>query len=164
MLSVEVTLAVMGAAEGSWYSVPGSSKDVRYSASFANSNSGLSFGVFQFDVATNGAGQVGFREILKIGVDNKVIDQTSADRIFVEAATRNARAKLSQNDVQLANSALKVLLSRAIVDRLDRARAVTEATNVGQMISRAATRWSAKGIAVGPVLTDKSKENITLSA
>ena len=55
MPTLEQTLLIAGAAEGSFFNTT----DVRYKPSVANEKSGLSFGIFQFDVSTNDeAGQL----------------------------------------------------------------------------------------------------------
>ena len=92
MTTIDQTLAIAGAAEGSYYNVKGGKKDVRYLATFANANSGLSFGVFQFDVATNTQGQSGFRDILSKRVNAKVIDKEASTRLYQAASMCRALA------------------------------------------------------------------------
>ena len=162
MPTVEQILAIVGAAEGSFYSV-GRSIDVRYRPSFANDKSGLSFGIFQFDVATNTQGQIGLRNILREGVSAKVIDQTASDRLYARASTRNAGAFMKAADQLTVTALLGATAAKTIIDSLDRRRAVSEGANVDKMISQAASVWTIKKVAA-PIFTSGQAGNLRLFA
>ena len=114
MATVQQTLAIIGAAEGSWYQAGGRSIDVRYAPSFANANSGMSFGTFQFDVATNIVAQTVLSDILNRAKGVKQIDSVTSSRIYAAASMRNAKLQMKPDDVRtvtLLMSARTVLVS-----------------------------------------------------
>lgn len=80
MRSVDKVLAIAGAAERS-YIASKPATDLRYTATFANENSGLSFGVFQFDVATNSAGKNVFRGILTQAISATILTPDGANNL-----------------------------------------------------------------------------------
>lgn len=163
MPSVDQILAIVGAAEGSFYSV-GRSVDVRYRPSFANDKSGLSFGTFQFDVATNTQGQIGFRNILRDGVTAKVIDQAASDRLYASASTRNAGAFMKAADKVTVATLLSTAAAKTIIDLLDRRRALSEGANIDTMINQAASVWAIKKVKADPIFTSGQASNLRLFA
>ena len=134
MTTQQQCISIVGAAEGSWFNAV----DRRYVASFANANSGLSFGTFQFDVATNIQGQTAFRDILARAVANKTIDQTTATRLYGGASKRNAKVHLAAVDVAVINELLGAQTAKTIINFADMQRAATVVNMIDGMISKAA--------------------------
>lgn len=153
MTSIDDTLTIAGAAEGSYYTAAGVSVDVRYRPSFAGTNSGMSFGVFQFDVATNPRGQAVFQSILQQAVAAKKIEKATSERLFKAAATRNAGAQMKPADRQIVITLLSDVSARAKIDAADRQRALSMATLIDSMIALAAKFWADKKIAGAAILT-----------
>ena len=162
MASSAQALAIVGAAEGSWYSA-GKSIDLRYAASFANANSGLSFGTFQFDVATNVQAQAVFRGILTRAVQAKTIDAVAMSRIYAGASARNAKVHLKKPDVDVVNALLASNSSKPAIDVADLQRATAYCHLVDGMIAKAAAIWQAKKI-TAPILTPGGAGNLRLFA
>jgi hypothetical protein len=150
--SVADTLAIIGAAEGSFYTA-GKTVDVRYIPSFANANSGLSFGTFQFDAATNFAAKTAFQDILTIGVDTKAIDTGGSHRLFAAATTRNAKPLFTEKDIAVITALMASTAGKSVIDMQDQMQAVSSASMVDTMIANAAAVWSGKGVKAAPVLT-----------
>lgn len=164
MPSVDQVLAIAGAAEGSFYTASGTSKDVRYKPSFANANSGLSFGVFQFDVATNTQGQAGLQTILRTGVDAKAIDQITSARIFKSASTRNAGVQMKSDDKKAIEKLFATSTAKTVIDALDKQRATTVSTLIESIMTQAEAKWKSKKI-VGPnILTAGQPARLRLFA
>lgn len=163
MTTIVSTLAIIGAAEGSWYSVGGRLIDLRYTPSFANTNSGMSFGTFQFDVATNTAGQAAYRTILAQAVTARTIDAVTSQRLYAGASIRNAKAHLKPADVTTITNLLRSPSARQIIDAADRMRANAVTTLIDGMISQAARVWAAKRI-TAPILTPGGAGNLRLFA
>ena len=163
MPTVDQILAIVGAAEGSFYSV-GRSIDVRYRPSFANDKSGLSFGTFQFDVATNTQGQIGFRNILRDGVAAKAIDKAASDRFYARGSTRNAGAFMKAADKDTVTTLFSTATAKSIIDSLDRRRAVSEGANIETMISQAALVWGTKKVIAAPIFTSGQTSHLRLFA
>ena len=149
MVDVATTLKIIGAAEGSWFNT----KDLRYTPSFANANSGLSFGVFQFDVAVNAQGKAGLSGILKTAVSSKTIDQVTSSRIYADAAKRNAKAFMKTADVTTVTKLLNLPASKLAINTLDNQRAVTEGGQIDAMIVSAAAFWRGKKITSAVIFT-----------
>jgi hypothetical protein len=165
MATTDEVLIFMGAAEGSWYTAGSISKDVRYRSSFANSNSGLSFGTFQFDCATNTRG----RYMLKKMLDDAVlanrreftahlgmeiasgrfgsfvllesVDAAAEVRIYAAATRRNAKAYISEMDRGLVDAVLGQPSSRTLIDRADADKAAADEADMARLIADAARHW-----------------------
>lgn len=164
MTAIANTLVIIGAGEGSWYSAGGRVVDVRYKPTLLpNANSGLSFGTFQFDVATNIEGQTAFRAILQQGVAAKTIDVAASQRLYTGASSHNAEAHLTAADVATITHLLGSPAARLIIDAADRARAGGATSVIDGMIGRAAQVWSARRI-TAPILTPGGTGNLRLFA
>lgn len=153
MTGIVQTLAIIGAAEGSNYIAGSVTIDVRYKPSFANAKSGLSFGAFQFDVATKPQGQATFRDILRQGVSAAKIDQAASNRLFASASTRNAGAVMTKDDKAIVTTLMGTTDAKRSIDSADQQRAMSVASLVDGMIARAATCWAGKGISGAAILT-----------
>jgi hypothetical protein len=160
MPDIKTILTIAGAAEGSYYSVRGGSKDDRYKPSFANATSGLSFGVFQFDVATNTEGKTGFRAML----DKGGIEKTAADRIYKAASTINAGALMKKADKEVVQALMVTPASKGIIDALDQQRARSCETTINAIIAQAASVWMKKLRKSAPILTPMQQGNLRLFA
>lgn len=143
MFKEDDVLTFMGAAEGSWYSVPGGSKDVRYAPSYANANSGLSFGVFQFDCSTNATARQVLKEILAAEKNKPGSTLTVADstRISGNARLANAGVRLSKADKAVLVKALARPTSQTLIYARDRERAASEQQNAATLIAVGRAAW-----------------------
>jgi hypothetical protein len=153
MTTAAQTLAIVGAAEGSWFSVGTKTVDVRYQPSFANANSGLSFGTFQFDVSTSSEGKEAFRTILKQAIMAKTIDEDKSNQLFKAAATANARALMTDEDVKTVSALMSTPAAKSVIDTRDELRAKTLQANIDGMIQKAAAVWAAKKIVSADIFT-----------
>jgi hypothetical protein len=161
--SIDQTLAIAGAAEGSWYTAAGMNVDLRYCPSFANANSGMSFGVFQFDCATNTTAQAVLQAILVNAVGVKSIDSATSKRIYRDATRRNSEHWFSDDDRAAITELLGGTYAKTSIDFADRARAASVQTWIDGIIAKAASAWRLKKI-TAPILTSGSKDNLVLFA
>ncbi len=166
LLDLTKTLAILGASEGTWYSAPGVSVDVRYKASFADVKGGsaLSFGVCQFDMSTNPSGRVAFKTMLMQAVATGTLNDATSTRIYLNAQSKHAKILLTQSDLSVVNSIL--LNSKATIDVLDGMWARSMCSLLISMINGAATYWSPKMSPPKrwPVLSFGTKECLILCA
>jgi hypothetical protein len=164
MTNLAKTLRIAGAAEGSFYSIQGVTVDVRYQPSFANKNSGLSFGVFQFDVSTNAKAQNVFRSILQFGVTANVIDSATDQRLYAQASVKNAGSQFNAADLQIVRGLMITDQAKAGIDAADLDRATSIANLIDGMILKAATAWAAKGVIGSAILTPGQRDCLRLFA
>lgn len=160
MTDIDKVLRIVGAAEGSYYS----NIDVRYTPSFAGVTSGLSFGIFQFDVHANADAKHVFESILAQGTADKSLDDKASDRLLGLAATKNAGALLQPADKAVITKLMATVASMGFIDAADRNRATTVGGLIDALIANAALKWTGKKIAVTPILTPGQADCLRLFA
>jgi Ca2+-binding RTX toxin-like protein len=135
---------VFGAAEGSFFSVPVNSEDVRYEASFSW-NGALTFGLSQLDIGHNQGAMDAFRRIMSEAVRRQMITQTQADTIIRVGARNGAESNLGSATIQQINTIFQQPFARTLIDAADTQRVNPLAWQIEAMMNGAAQRWSQAG-------------------
>ena len=157
---------IAGAAEGSFFN----NTDVRYKPSVANENSGLSFGVFQFDVSTNDEAKAALSAILRQAEVDGRIDARTADRIYDQAERRNAGGMMNTPDWQIAKALLANEDAQVMIDATTMKYAKRKMLEYNAMILQAKKVWESKVsknsslICDAGIFKDGSKDNLHLFA
>jgi hypothetical protein len=134
-------LKLLGAAEGSWFGAT----DKRYVCSFANSNSGLSFGISQFDVSVNGTAKSIFRNILSTAVAAKSLTAITADDLYRKASAGNGGALFVAAEIQTINGLLGQPNAKSAIDANDLTHANERGGAAGGAIDGAFRSWTTTG-------------------
>jgi trimeric autotransporter adhesin len=135
---------IFGAAEGSFYSVPVASVDVRYRASFSWSGA-LTYGLSQLDIGHNPIAMDYFRRIMDQAVSRNLISAQEAARIIQVGARDEAETNLGAAAIAQVNSILQHDFARDLINAADTQRVNPLAWRVEEMMNGAAARWAQAG-------------------
>lgn len=166
MPSLEQMLVIAGAAEGSFFNTI----DVRYKPSVANEKSGLSFGIFQFDVSTNDEAKAVLSSILRQAEVDGRIDARTADRIYDQAGRRNAGGMKNTPDWQIAEELLANEDAQMVIDAATIKYAQKKMLEYNSLMLQAKKVWESKASKNSSlncdlvIFKDGSKENLHLFA
>jgi Ca2+-binding RTX toxin-like protein len=146
-ISTQYNLWVIGAGEGTYYNVPGESKDQRYKASFAKpSISALSFGLTQLDVGSrNPIAKKTYADILNRAVADDVISLEKGRELYALAIKPKAKANLGTDNIALLNTIFARPDSILMIDRADLQRANSLGVLLEQKMNDASAHWTALG-------------------
>lgn len=158
-------MALLAAAEGTYYRYNNATVDKRYSLSFAEkNNSGISFGAMQLDVGSNDNARLAYKEILDLAVANGTISAASAKSLYAKGLKKKVKSSsYSASEKATINSLLSLPASISIIRKYDAAEAAGVISKTDQIIGIAKQYWTQKGYNSN-VFVDGSAENLRLFA
>ena len=164
-------LAILAAAEGSYFTYKGRVTDQRYVANFARNlkvpetkNSSLSFGATQLDTGNNSYARSALDEMLAQLVSAQTITAQKRDSLSKFCKKKGLmRSSFTDADFAIVNTMIGSLEGRSIIDKYDRAYFSPLWTQTDDIIATAAKVWETKKL-TGTCFADGTAEQLRLFA